>query len=337
MHGHTFSDVVKQSSTSRAKSDLLTGSKGANIGQAFPIPASISRLWCIPVKNSISLGIVLTTSAYMAFTFHDAIVKVLTSAIPVWQILFFRSLTILVGCLAYGRGKLVHQAVTSPIIKPMIARSILLLCAWLSYYTAARHLQLAEVTTLYYAAPVVGTVLAWFILREEVTPARWLAVGVGFVGVLIACNPVGLTISWSVYLALQAAVLWASAMVLLRKTSLHEKTIIQLAVSNVFFLIMTGIAVIYTWQTPTLTQLGLLIGTGVVAGCAQFALFEGMRQAPVSVLAPFEYTSLVWAFILGYLIWADIPTHNVIVGAVMILGAGFIIIVSERLRHRATA
>jgi drug/metabolite transporter (DMT)-like permease len=70
-------------------------------------------------------------------------------------------------------------------------------------------------------------------------------------------------------------------MVLLRKTSLHEKTIIQLAVSNVFFLIMTGIAVIYTWQTPTLTQLALLIGTGVVAGCAQFALFEGMRQAPV--------------------------------------------------------
>jgi drug/metabolite transporter (DMT)-like permease len=337
MHGHTFSDVMKQSSSSKAKSGLLTGSEGANIDQTFLIPASISRLWCTPVKNSVSLGIVLTTSAYMAFTFHDAIVKVLTSTIPVWQILFFRSFTILVGCLAYGRGNLVHQAVTSPIIKPMIARSILLLCAWLSYYTAASRLPLAEVTTLYYAAPVVGTVLAWFILKEEVTPARWLAVGVGFIGVLIACNPVGLTISWSVYLALQAAVLWASAMVLLRKTSLHEKTIIQLAVSNVFFLIMTGIAVIYTWQTPTLTQLGLLIGTGVVAGCAQFALFEGMRQAPVSVLAPFEYTSLVWAFILGYVIWADIPTQNVVVGAVMILGAGFVIIVSEKLRRRATA
>ena len=120
-------------------------------------------------------------------------------------------------------------------------------------------------------------------------------------------------------------------------TEAHEKTIIQLVVSNVFFLIMTGTAVVYTWQTPTLTQLGLLVGTGVVAGCAQFALFEGMRQAPVSVLAPFEYTSLVWAFILGYLIWADIPTHNVIVGAIMILGAGFIIIVSEKLRRRVAA
>lgn len=337
MHDHTFSDTLKQSSTTRAKSCILTDSGGQDYRLGISFPAGTARHWYIPVKNSVSLGILLTIAAYMAFTFHDAIVKLLTASIPVWQILFFRSLTILVGCLAYGRGKLVHQTVTSPIIKPMIARSILLLCAWLSYYTAASHLPLAEVTTLYYAAPVVGTLLAWFILKEEVTSARWLAVGVGFVGVLISCNPVGLTISWPVYLALQAAVLWASAMVLLRKTSLHEKTIIQLAVSNVFFLIMTGIAVIYTWQTPTLTQLALLIGTGVVAGCAQFALFEGMRQAPVSVLAPFEYTSLVWAFILGYLIWADIPTQNVVVGAMMILGAGLIILVSERLRRRAAA
>jgi drug/metabolite transporter (DMT)-like permease len=289
------------------------------------------------MKNSVSLGILLTTLAYMAFTFHDAIVKVLTVTIPVWQILFFRSLTILLGCLAYGRGALVRQTVTSPIIKPMVARSVLLLCAWLSYYSAASRLQLAEVTTLYYAAPVVGTVLARFILKERVTPARWLAVGVGFVGVLVACNPVGLAISWPVYLALQAAVLWASAMVLLRKTSLHEKTIIQLAVSNVFFLGMTGIAVIYTWTTPSMTDLALLIATGAVAGSAQFALFEGMRQAPVSVLAPFEYTSLVWAFVLGYLIWSDIPTHNVLLGAILILAAGLIIIVSERLTRRVPA
>jgi drug/metabolite transporter (DMT)-like permease len=289
------------------------------------------------MKNSVSLGILLTTLAYMAFTFHDAIVKVLTVTIPVWQILFFRSLTILLGCLAYGRGALVRQTVTSPIIKPMVARSVLLLCAWLSYYSAASRLQLAEVTTLYYAAPVVGTVLAWFILKERVTPARWLAVGVGFVGVLVACNPVGLAISWPVYLALQAAVLWASAMVLLRKTSLHEKTIVQLAVSNVFFLGMTGIAVIYTWTTPSMTDLALLIATGAVAGSAQFALFEGMRQAPVSVLAPFEYTSLVWAFVLGYLIWSDIPTRNVLLGAILILAAGLIIIVSERLTRRVPA
>ncbi|MGO7216376.1 EamA/RhaT family transporter, partial [Rhizobium ruizarguesonis] len=77
---------------------------------SIPIPAGISSTWCIlPVKNSVSLGILLKTVAYMAFTFHDEIIKILVSSIPVWQIMFFRSLTILVGCLSYGRGKLVRQ------------------------------------------------------------------------------------------------------------------------------------------------------------------------------------------------------------------------------------
>ncbi|MBB3594606.1 hypothetical protein FHX08_005010 [Rhizobium sp. BK529] len=85
---------------------------------------------------------------------------------------------------------------------------------------------------------------------------------------------------------------------------------------------MTGVAVIYAWQTPTLTQRGMLIGTGVIAGCVQSALFESMRQAPVSVLAPFYLSRH--------------SEHDVVVGAIMILGAG-LIIVSERLHHRATA
>ena len=71
--------------------------------------------WCTPVKNSVGLGIGLTSLAYMAFTFHDAIVKILIVSIPVWQILFFRSLTILTGCLIFGGGQLIRQTVTSPI------------------------------------------------------------------------------------------------------------------------------------------------------------------------------------------------------------------------------
>ncbi|MGO8264094.1 EamA/RhaT family transporter, partial [Rhizobium ruizarguesonis] len=89
---------------------------------SIPIPAGISATWCfLPVKNSVSLGILLKTVAYMAFTFHDAIIKIMVSSITVWQILFFRSLTILVGSLAYGSGKLVSKTMTSPIIKPMVA------------------------------------------------------------------------------------------------------------------------------------------------------------------------------------------------------------------------
>jgi drug/metabolite transporter (DMT)-like permease len=285
------------------------------------------------VKNPVSYGILLTVFAYMLFTAHDSVVKLLVVTIPVWQILFWRSCTILAGCFIFEGPSLAQKVARSPIIKPMIVRSILLVVAWTSYYSAARYLQLAEVTTLYYAAPIVGTILATIVLREKVTVARWMAVGVGFCGVVIASNPVGLSISWPVYLALQAAVLWATGMVLLRKTALHEKSHIQMAVSNIIFILLTGTMAILHWKTPTTYELVLLFSTGAIAGVAQLALFEGMRQAPVSVLAPFEYTSLVWAFLLGFLIWGDIPKINTFVGAVLILGAGLIIIVSERLRR----
>ncbi|MDL2403173.1 DMT family transporter [Rhizobium mayense] len=285
------------------------------------------------MKNPISYGILLTVLAYMLFTAHDSVVKLLVVSIPVWQILFWRSCTILIGCFLFEGPSLARKVVRSPIIKPMIVRSILLVIAWTSYYSAARYLQLAEVTTLYYAAPVVGTILATIVLREKVTLVRWTAVGLGFCGVLIASNPVGLSISWPVYLALQAAVLWATGMVLLRKTALHEKSHIQMAVSNIIFIVLTATMAILHWQTPTAYQVLLLFGTGVIAGAGQLALFEGMRQAPVSVLAPFEYTSLIWAFLLGFLIWGDIPKANTFLGAAFILSAGVIIIVSERLRR----
>ena len=283
------------------------------------------------MKNSIGYGILLTVFAYMLFTAHDSAVKLLVASISVWQVLFIRSCTILAGCFVFEGPSLVKTVVRSPILKPMIVRSVIILIAWISYYSAASYLQLAEVTTLYYAAPIVGTILATIVLREKVT------FGVGFCGVVIASNPCGLSISWRVYLALQAAVLWASGMVLLRKTALHEKSHIQMAVSNVMFIILTAGMAIAHWQTPTLFQVVLLALTGIIAGAGQLALFEGMRQAPVSVLAPFEYTSLVWAFLLGYLIWGDIPGANTFIGAILILSAGFIIIISERMKRRTAA
>jgi drug/metabolite transporter (DMT)-like permease len=88
------------------------------------------------------------------------------------------------------------------------------------------------------------------------------------------------------------------------------------------------------WHTPSAYQVLLLFGTGFIAGAGQLALFEGMRQAPVSVLAPFEYTSLITAFLLGFLIWGDIPKANTFIGAAFILSAGLIIIVSERMKGR---
>lgn len=289
------------------------------------------------MPKSVVIGVASTILAYFMFSLQDASVKWLVVTVPVVQILFVRSVTIFMICLAIGGRQVVVQSVNSPVLKPMLLRALLLLAAWLSYYNAAKYLGLAELTTLYYAAPMLITILAVPILKEDVPPVRWLAVVIGFVGVVVATDLIGtgLRISWPVWLALQAAVFWAISTVLLRKTSLAERTIVQMTLSNAMLAVFTGIALVFHWTPVTLSQLALTSLTGVIAALGQYAMFEGMRRAPVSILAPFEYTSLIWAFVLGLVIWGDVPRHNVFLGAGLIFAAGITIVLGERFWRRA--
>jgi drug/metabolite transporter (DMT)-like permease len=287
----------------------------------------------LDTRDRVLAGILFTSLAYFLFTVHDAVVKLLVVAIPVWQVLFFRSLTILAGCLVVGGRPLFADAARSPIFKPMFLRSFLIMAAWLCFYTAARSLQLAELTTIYYAAPIIVTVLSVLVLKEKVPLARWGAVAIGFLGVFIACDPSNLGLSLPVLLVLAAASMWGLAIVLMRKIAQKDRSIVQMVLSNSFFLVTTGLPLVYLWHTPSLREIALLIGSGVLAGFAQFALFEGMKRAPASVIAPFEYTAVVWSFLLGYLIWHDLPRNEVFVGAALIVGAGLIIVASEHFRR----
>ena len=297
---------------------------------------SSPRLLEPAVNTSVLSGILLTMFSYFLFTLQDASVKWLVVALPVWQILFVRSVTIFAICFAIGRRPLLRSARHSPVLKPLFLRNLLLLAAWLSYYTAARDLGLAELTTLYYASPILITILAVPVLKEHVPPLRWVAVIVGFAGVVVATDPLGtgMSLSLPVWLALQAAVFWAISTVLLRKTAMQEVTLVQMTISSGFFILFTGIAVAVSWVTPSLVDVALMAGTGLIAGIAQYALFEGMRRAPVSMLAPFEYSSLIWAFGIGFLIWGDVPARQVFVGAALIFSAGMIIILGERIGRR---
>jgi drug/metabolite transporter (DMT)-like permease len=286
-------------------------------------------------RERVFAGIWLTTFAYFLFSTQDALIKLLVESYTVWQIMFFRSVTVLAGCMIFTGPKVFADAARSPILVPMLGRSFLILAAWLCYYNAAKYLQLAELTTIYFAAPVIVTVLSIVILGEKVPLVRWAAVLTGFAGVFIACDPAGLGLSWPIVMVLAAAGLWAMSIVLIRKLALQERTVVQVVLSNAFFLVVAVVPMIQAWQTPSPGELTMLVLVGVLGGLAQFALFEGMRRADASIVASFEYMSLIWAFLFGYLIWADIPRAEVFIGAALIIGAGLMIVVGERMRLRA--
>lgn len=288
-------------------------------------------------RERVLAGILFTAAAYFLFSAQDASIKLLVAGMTVWQIMFARSITVLVACGAIGGKRLFADTIDSPIVKPMLVRSAFTLAAWLCYYNAARSLQLAELTTIYYAAPIIVTVLSVLILGEKVPLLRWLAVFIGFVGVFIACDPARLGLSVPVLLVLAAAVLWGIAVVLLRKTAMQERTMIQLVLNNFYFLLFSAVPALIWWRMPDWRQLLLLVSVGALGGVAQYVLFEGMKRAPVSIVAPFEYTSLVWAFALGFAIWGDLPRAEVFAGAALIVGAGLLIVGNEHFRKREQA
>jgi drug/metabolite transporter (DMT)-like permease len=277
-----------------------------------------------------TIGIGLGVLAYAMFSMHDASIKWLVAELPIWQVLFCRSLTIVIFCLVFGREKLLARAVATPLKSSLALRGAITLAAWLCYYTASRWLPLAQLLSLYFASPLAVTVLAGPLLGERVTRARWGSVLIGFAGIVMATDPLDVRLSLPTVLVLIAAMLWGYGVILMRRIARRESSMLQMLYTNGTFLVATGVACAFVWQTPSWPQAGLLLAIGVIGGVAQFALFEGCRHAPASVMATVEYTALIWAFILGYVIWGDIPVPAVFIGAGLILLAGMLLVLAER-------
>lgn len=280
--------------------------------------------------RTFTLGIGFGLLAYGLFCLRDAGVKWLAATTPVWQIMFFHSLTVLVGTVALGGRPLLRRAVATPMKPPLLARSLLMMTSWLLFFSASRSLPLGQLTTLYFVAPLAITLMAGRLLGEHVTPARWAAVSIGFVGVMFASDPFGVTASLPTLLVLAAAAMWAYGVIQMRRIARLESSLLQMLYGNAVFLVGSGVATVATWHPPAGIEWPLLLAVGVFGGLAQFAVFEAARAVPASVLATLEYSALLWAFLLGFVVWGDIPVPAVLSGALLIAGAGILLLVTER-------
>jgi S-adenosylmethionine uptake transporter len=283
-----------------------------------------------PIVRSIALA----TTGYACFAAQDAIVKWLVQHLPVWQVLFGRSIVILALLAATDRTGAFRAAIASRSKGALAGRAVLILVAWLSYYTASRSLGLAELVTLYFAAPIFVVVLSVAMLRETVTPARWAAVLGGFAGVVLAAGPSLGIDPLPAAMALFAALAWALTTILVRIISRTETTQTQMVASNFLFAVACGAVLPWIWAPLTAADVALLVALGIVGGSGQFLVFESFRLAPAAAVAPFEYTNLVWAFVLGFAIWGDVPGPMVFAGAGLIVASGIGLILAESRAER---
>jgi drug/metabolite transporter (DMT)-like permease len=255
--------------------------------------------------------------------------------IPVFEIVFFRNAFAFVPL-----GLYIWRTTGWTVLKtgrPLghLHRSAVGLLGMVCSFTALQHLALTEATAFTFAAPLFMTALSALMLREYVGWHRWGAVVVGFIGVVIMVRPEpGHLNVVGVAFALTAALGSALAMVQIRQIATTEK-----GPTIVFYFTLAGTVLgltgsLFHWVTPDPLTLAVLIVGGLIGGVGQLFLTEAIRVAPVGVVAPFDYSQLIWAAILGFLIWGELPHTATLAGALVVAASGIYILHRELLRFR---
>lgn len=280
-------------------------------------------------------------SAFL-FACLSALVRQIGDTTPVGQIVFFRSACAIPPVLLiYAlRGEFM-VAVRTTRVFGQIGRGSLSVCGMYSNFGALQRLPLADQTAISFASPLITVALAAIILKERVRIYRWTAVFVGFIGVIVMLIP---HLDFSQYvmagtlsvaaigsiLALLSAFFNAGTTIQTRRLTQSEAT------SSIvfYFSLMTALAGLvslpFAWHTPNASELTLLVSCGLFGGIGHIFLTESYRYAPASVIAPFDYSSLLWALLLGYWLFGELPTGLVYAGASIVVAAGLFVIWRER-------
>ncbi|MBB3393538.1 MULTISPECIES: DMT family transporter [unclassified Rhizobium] len=275
-------------------------------------------------KNFVLMGVVLMLLGDFLFALNDAMGKWLVTNFSVGQVLLIRSLGsfIILGPLIARQGP--AQLVKVELKGLQVLRVLLATLDVGLFYAAVAYLPLADVMTFYMAGPIYVAALSHFFLNERIGWRRWLAVFVGFCGVVIALRPSSAMLSLPSLFGIVGSLSFAVALVLnryLRNTS--DTTLVTWQM--IAALLVGAVLSIGTWQPTTQVELGGMLALGVVASCAHLLITRSLKLAPASLLAPLQYSLLIWAIALGYLFFGDVPDLYVITGATIIVIAGLFI------------
>ena len=283
-------------------------------------------------------GIGFGALAFALFSVMDALVKWLSASYPVPQILVCNALFALVpvGVLVARRGGLPQLRTRR--LGLHLLRGLLGTTGGLLAFYAFSRLPLADSYAIIFATPLLITALSVPILGEAVGWRRWSAVLVGFVGILVMLRPGIAPIGPGSLAALGAACASACAILLVRKLSVTETTTSIAFYSNLTAVVLTGIAFSPTFVLPSLFDLMLMAASGLIGGTALLVLIAGYRRSPAALVAPFQYSQMLWAIVLGALVWGDLPEPAMLLGAAIVAGSGLFILYRETtLGRRPTA
>jgi drug/metabolite transporter (DMT)-like permease len=266
------------------------------------------------------------------FAVMDAIIKWLTADYPVPQVVALRSwfgLPLL--CLfALYDGGLKALRTRRPMVH--VGRYLLVLALSFSFFWALSQMKLVDAIAITFAAPIFITALSVPLLNEPVGMHRWVAIGIGFFGVLIMLRPGMGVFQWAAMVVIGSVVVYALLMITTRAFKSTESTA-SLMLYPQLGMTLTGIVIApLFWVTPSLGDLGLFALAGLFGSVGVICLTHAFRLGPAAVISPFEYSALIWATLLGFLLWGELPDALTLAGAGIVISSGLYIIYRETIK-----
>ena len=294
---------------------------------------------------NIRLAVSIKLLSVLLFAVMSTLVRSIGESVPLGQVVFFRStFAILPIMVIYAwRGELGAAVRTG---RPLghVGRGLISVASMFLNFAALARLPLIDATAISFASPLITVALAALILKEPVRVYRWSAVAVGFVGVIVMLWPylnlAGLVAAGSAAstvgaaCAVTAAFTNSGSVIQTRRLTDSETTASIVFYFSLICALAGLVSLPFVWSPPSTAELAALIAIGVLGGLSHILLTESYRYAPASVVAPFDYVALLWAFFFGYLLFGEIPTYYVYAGAAIVAASGLFVIWREsRLRH----
>ncbi len=287
-----------------------------------------------PVRRESLMAIGFAVGAMLALALMDAGLKSLAERYSPIEIVFMRSLVALPLVLIYVWARRGLGQIRARRKAALAGRGLLNFLVLLLFIMALKRMPLADATAVAFAAPFLVTAFSVPLLGERVGIHRWGAVLIGLFGVLIIVRPGPGLVSSGAPFALAAAFFYALSMISSRALSRTESNNAIVVYNLAGMLVIAGVAMPFLWVTPRLEDWPLFAFIGATGAAGQLLVTQAYRLAPAALVAPFDYTALIWAVGLGYIFWGDLPGVRVVSGIVVVVASGLYILHRETRRRR---
>lgn len=286
-------------------------------------------------NDDIPRGIAFMVGATVLFSVSSAFAKWQVAIYPVGEVMFFRSFSSLVVCAAFILPFTGFSVFATRRPGAHIARGLSQSISQTFSVIAFSMMPLAGAVAINFSAPLWSALLSVLWLKERAGPVRWLVLLIGFLGVLIVTNPGADSLQVGALFALGNAVMYGSVTVAVRGMTATESATTLLMWQMVTIAVFHSFLLLFGFRWPAPLDTAMLVCSGVANAIAQHLWTRALHLAPATAVSPFFYLMLVWALVIGFVVWGDVPTPGLLVGSAIVVASGLFLLWHESQRRRS--